>query len=75
VFAGAAHQMRASLQVNPYDTDEVAAACNHALKMSLSERRERHADLMKGVVTENALHWANCFVSNLATMPAETEQG
>ncbi len=37
-FAGAANELTSALIVNPYDRDEVAAALDRALTMSLAER-------------------------------------
>jgi trehalose 6-phosphate synthase len=46
-FAGAAHECKAALLVNPYDPDSVAVAIGQALSMPLAERRERHDSLFR----------------------------
>ena len=46
-FAGAAHECKEALLVNPYDTEAVAAAINRALAMPLEERRERHEAMLR----------------------------
>jgi trehalose 6-phosphate synthase len=50
-FAGAAHECKAALLVNPYDPDSVAAAIGQALSMPLAERRERHDALFQVLPT------------------------
>lgn len=61
-FAGAAKQMQAALQVNPYDTAEVAMALARARIMSAEERRERHAALMKGLLEDDIATWRKRFI-------------
>src|SRR3954454_15451515 len=46
-FAGAARELDAALLVNPYDPSGVAATLDRALAMSLDERRERHAAMLR----------------------------
>lgn len=64
-FAGAAEQMQAALRVNPYNTDEVAAAINTALTMPQAERRDRQAELMAGLRREDIGRWAEAFLGAL----------
>jgi len=64
-FAGAAAQMGAALIVNPYDTVGVAEALQTARYMTLEERRNRHAELMQGLLREDISHWRERFVSEL----------
>jgi trehalose 6-phosphate synthase len=64
-FAGAAQQMKAALQVNPYDGAETAEALQTARKMPLEERRNRHAELMRGLTEYDAARWREEFVSKL----------
>ncbi|HZR36266.1 MAG TPA: alpha,alpha-trehalose-phosphate synthase (UDP-forming) [Nevskia sp.] len=64
-FAGAAAQMGAALIVNPYDTVGVAEALQTARYMSLEERRNRHTELMEGLLREDISHWRERFVSEL----------
>jgi trehalose 6-phosphate synthase len=66
-FAGAACELKAALQVNPHDPDEVAAALAKALCMPLAERRERHAEMM-AVLRRNSLSaWRDRFLTDLGT--------
>ena len=51
-FAGAAHECKAALLVNPYDPDSVAAAIGQALSMPLAERRDRHNVAVPGAFTQ-----------------------
>jgi trehalose 6-phosphate synthase len=55
-FAGAAEQMTDALLVNPYDTQAVAEAIQHALQMPLEERKLRHQRLLSGI-REFDVHW------------------
>jgi trehalose 6-phosphate synthase len=66
-FAGAACELTAALLVNPHDPDEVAAALEQALSMSLTERRERHSAMM-AVLRRNSLSaWRDRFLGDLAS--------
>jgi trehalose 6-phosphate synthase len=64
-FAGAARQMEAALIVNPYDTVGVAEAMQTARYMNLEERRNRHTELMRGLVEQDISHWRERFVAEL----------
>jgi len=64
-FAGAAQQMKAALLVNPYDGFETAEALQCARKMPIEERRNRHAELMRGLTEYDAARWREEFVSRL----------
>lgn len=68
-FAGAAHECKEALQVNPYDTEAVAAAINRALSMPRAERRERHAAMYDTLLHNDIAHWAERFLSVLARPP------
>ena len=64
-MAGAARELTAALQVNPYDTLGVAHAMQAALSMPLPERRDRYASMME-VLKRNDIHaWSNRFVAAL----------
>jgi trehalose 6-phosphate synthase len=70
-FAGAAIECRAALLVNPFDLEGVGAAIDRALSMSIEERRERHAAMLK-ILTENDIKdWGPRFISAL-TRPIGT---
>jgi trehalose 6-phosphate synthase len=64
-FAGAAAELTAALQINPYDPYAVGQAIQRALAMPLGERRERHAQML-GVLQHNDIAaWANRFLTAL----------
>lgn len=65
-FAGAAQQMQAALIVNPYDATGVADALQTARHMSLEERQQRHAELMRGLLRDDADAWRESFLAELA---------
>ncbi|HSW13375.1 MAG TPA: alpha,alpha-trehalose-phosphate synthase (UDP-forming) [Solimonas sp.] len=64
-FAGAARQMAAALLVNPFDTPGVSEALQTARHMSLEERRNRHTELMTGLLRDNAEAWRESFLREL----------
>lgn len=65
-FAGAARELTAALIVNPYDEPAMAAALDEGLRMSLPERRERHAAML-AVMRANSLdRWRDRFVDDLS---------
>src|SRR5262249_35705277 len=68
-FAGASHECKAALLVNPYDPDSVAAAIGQALAMPLAERRERHNSLFRVLSQADVQHWADRFVAALERKP------
>jgi trehalose 6-phosphate synthase len=73
-FAGAAHECRAALLVNPYDPDSVAAAIGRALSMPLVERRERHKSLFEVLSHNDVQHWAARFLGELEREPAPSSR-
>ena len=68
-FAGASHECKAALLVNPYDPDSVAAAIGQALAMPLAERRERHNELFRVLSENDVRHWADRFIAALERRP------
>ena len=67
-FTGAARELPEALIVNPYDTDQCAAALHLALTMSESEQRDRMR-LMRGLVAEfNVFRWAGRMLLDAAAM-------
>jgi trehalose 6-phosphate synthase len=64
-FAGAAHECKEALLVNPYDTEAVASAINRALAMPLDERRERHRAMYEILLRNDIAHWAERFLATL----------
>jgi len=69
-FAGAAHECKAALLVNPYDPDSVAAAIAQALSMPLAERRDRYESLFKVLSHNDIQHWAGRFLAALEQEPS-----
>jgi trehalose 6-phosphate synthase len=65
-FAGAAHQLREALLVNPYSKDEISDAIRKALDMPRAERVRRWEALIDNVRREDVLHWRRAFVTALA---------
>lgn len=65
-FAGAARQMTAAVIANPYDSDAVADALETARVMPLQERRERHAELLRGLKDYDASQWQHDYLSALS---------
>jgi trehalose 6-phosphate synthase len=64
-LAGAARELSAALQVNPYDTRAVSHAIQAALSMSLQERRERHAAMLQILKRNDIGAWTRRFVEAL----------
>jgi trehalose 6-phosphate synthase len=64
-FAGAAHELKCALIVNPYDIEATAAAIAHAYAMPLEERKDRWNALM-AVLRGNSIHdWTAHFLQAL----------
>jgi trehalose 6-phosphate synthase len=61
-FAGAAHECREALLVNPYDPDSVAVAIGQALAMPLTERRERYKAIFEAISHNDIDTWAARFL-------------
>jgi trehalose 6-phosphate synthase len=68
-FAGAAHECKDALLVNPYDTEAVASAINRALAMPLDERLARHKANYDTLVANDISHWAERFIATLTRPP------
>ncbi len=67
-FTGAARELPEALIVNPYDTDQCAAALHVALTMPRSEQRDRMR-LMRSLVSEfNVYRWAGRMLLDAASM-------
>ena len=65
-FAGAAHQLKEALLVNPYSKDEISDAIRKALDMPRAERVRRWQALIENVRREDVLAWRTAFVEALA---------
>ncbi|MGI8590524.1 MAG: bifunctional alpha,alpha-trehalose-phosphate synthase (UDP-forming)/trehalose-phosphatase [Nakamurella sp.] len=64
-FTGAARELRAALQVNPYDTDGVKDGLRAALTMSTVAARRQMRSLRRQVLTHDVDRWAAAFLSAL----------
>src|SRR6201987_2301211 len=69
-FAGAAHECKAALLVNPYDPDSGAGGIRAGLSMPPAERRERHEALFRGLSQNDIQQWAERFLSALKREPS-----
>ncbi|PVA08338.1 alpha,alpha-trehalose-phosphate synthase (UDP-forming) [Thalassorhabdomicrobium marinisediminis] len=65
--AGAAEQMVDALIVNAHDADEISEAIERALTMPLTERKARHAALMKVVEDTDIATWGASYIDCLRT--------
>ena len=72
-FAGAAHQLRSALLVNPYDIVAVKNTIMGAIEMGSAEARMRMRELRRAVKRHDAVSWATAFLGALP--PAETRAG
>jgi trehalose-6-phosphate synthase/HAMP domain-containing protein len=68
-FAGAAHELRDALLVNPYDVDDVADAIHRAVTMNADERRRRMQRMVRHVTEHNVYRWAALLLAELERMP------
>jgi trehalose 6-phosphate synthase len=67
-FTGAARELPEALIVNPYDTDQCAAALQLALTMSGNEQRTRMR-LMRGLIQDfNVFRWAGRMLIDAAAL-------
>jgi trehalose 6-phosphate synthase len=64
-MAGAAGELTAALQVNPYDKRGMALALQAALNMPLEERRQRHQQMLAAVRQHDIHSWYGRFVYDL----------
>jgi len=68
LFTGAARELPEALMVNPYDTDQCAAALQQALSMTSAEQRTRMR-LMRGLLQDfNVFRWAGRMLMDAAAM-------
>ncbi len=68
-FAGAAEELTAALIVNPYDTDEMAAAMQRGLDMALDERVNRWQEMF-AILQENDIEaWREHYITALDAAP------
>jgi trehalose 6-phosphate synthase len=65
-FAGAAHQLRSALLVNPYDIVALKNTIINAIDMGHAEARIRMRELRRAVKRNDAVAWARSMLSALA---------
>jgi trehalose 6-phosphate synthase len=73
-FAGAAEIFEDAILVNPFDTDETAAALRLALVMPLEERKARWRTLMAAAEKHNVDDWSKGFLHRLSPVVASPSQ-
>jgi trehalose 6-phosphate synthase len=64
-MAGAAPELSGALQVNPYDKRGMAFALQTALNMPLTERCQRHEQMLAAVREHDIHNWYGRFVQDL----------
>ncbi|MDE1150615.1 MAG: trehalose-6-phosphate synthase [Azospirillaceae bacterium] len=64
-FAGAAAQLQAAVQVNPYDPDQIEETLRRALSMPLEERQRRWHSLWDAIKDKTAVAWGESFTEAL----------
>lgn len=69
-FAGAAHQLKDALIVNPYDIDAMKSTIEHAVEMGPEESRNRMKAMRRSVKKHDAATWARSFLASLAEQEA-----
>ncbi len=69
-FAGAAHELREAVLVNPYEREAIADAIETALDMPEAERRRRMCALAARVRAHDLQWWTSSFLGLLAGDPA-----
>ena len=65
-FSGAASELGAALQVNPYDLDGVADAIAQACTMPLDERKERWRAMMDTLLRHDINAWRRSYLDALS---------
>ncbi len=74
-FAGAARDLPEALIINPYDTEEFAAAIHQAITMDAKERRQRMTRMRLRIEEFNIYRWAADFLSTLAQTEHKAQPG
>jgi trehalose-6-phosphate synthase len=68
-FAGASHELKEAVLVNPYEPDAVAHGIATALSLPVEERRARMAALLDRVRTRDVHWWTSSFLQLLSGRP------
>jgi len=64
-FAGAARELTSALIVNPYDCIGMAEALDRALRMPLTERKDRYEHMMRTIRAADLDAWRDTFLRDL----------
>lgn len=71
-FAGAAHQLRQAVLVNPFDVRGLEVAIDDAVNGDRRQHRRRMASLRRSVFRDDAGWWARSFLAELEADPTVT---
>jgi len=72
-FAGAAHEFVEAFQVNPHDADGLKRVIMAAVNAPAEDRRRRMTALRATVFANDAAHWADTFMDELAVARADRD--
>jgi trehalose-6-phosphate synthase len=67
-FAGASHQMKGALVINPYDIERTAEAIKLALEMPPAEQQLRIQMMQQEIATNNIYSWAADLLRTMSTL-------
>jgi trehalose 6-phosphate synthase len=67
-LAGAAHELREALIINPYDVDGFIQALGNAIEMQPDERRARMRAMRRIVAGRNVFSWASDILEGLESL-------
>jgi len=70
--AGAAQELEEAVLVNPFIPSDIAEGIARGLEMPLAERRDRHAALLRKVLSGTAEDWGRRFVQDLGADSGES---
>ncbi len=73
-LTGAAKELAAAVQVNPYDQDGVADSIRKAIEMPITERQERHADMLAALRRNDIVTWRRNFITALTEQTQESNR-
>jgi trehalose 6-phosphate synthase len=73
-FAGASHELKDALLINPYDTAQTAEMIRRALEMPLEERHLRMQRMRNVVREHNVYRWAAELISELSEIRLESPE-
>ena len=74
VFAGAAHELRDALMVNPYDIHQMAEAIRAALEMDPEEKQNRMRHMRRIVRENNVYRWAANLIRAVCEVRIESDE-